>query len=157
MAERKLVVYKPFGTFFEANGFDDVKSRIFAIHVYFPSPRPGANGINGLKIRYLPSQHSMPQEVTHGTLSGDEGIVNLGFHVYITDVIATMDHDERILFALTFKLSDGSTHGPFSGAPFPGVKDVSAPGHTVGFYGSLTNDHRISSLGVYARELPLEK
>ncbi|KAG6906808.1 hypothetical protein DXG01_012036 [Tephrocybe rancida] len=136
MAESKLVVYKPFGTFTEKDSFDDVKSlslwpgessdfpRILGITVYFPSPKPGANGINGLRIEYEAAPGAIPQDSVQGKLEGDKGIVELGPSLHITNIIATVDDEETALYALTFKLSD---------------------------------DNRISSLGVYARELPLKK
>ncbi|KAG6917377.1 hypothetical protein DXG01_002754 [Tephrocybe rancida] len=166
IVEPRLIASKPFGTLTN-DVFDDIRSnnlwpskvphypRIVEVRVYFPGGL-GGNGIYGITTSYQAAPDAKYEVVTHGTSTGKEGIVDLGPYpstLYITDIIALVDKEETTLFALTFKLSDGTERGPFSGKPFPPPgKYVSAPGRAAGFYGSVCSDSHIKGLGVYVEE-----
>ncbi|KAG6917375.1 hypothetical protein DXG01_002751 [Tephrocybe rancida] len=114
--------------------------RIIEVEVFFPDCL-GASGINGIATVYQTFPGAPPETISHGKLTGNNGIVRLGSSLrspYIVNVTALVDEEETSLFALTFGLSDGSEHGPFSGHPYPPFgKNISASGRAVGFYRSI--------------------
>ncbi|KAG6853586.1 hypothetical protein C0991_002992 [Blastosporella zonata] len=158
MSDSRLIVYRPFGIPTDQGVFDDVKTyslwpvtqilpKILQVIVYTAKVIPGVNGVNGIEVTYEVNIGGKPVVVLHGEKFGEAHVIDTVSHS-ITNVTATVSKDAHkpSLFALTLFLSDGSKHGPYPPVALPDTTEVSAPGITVGFFGSLQKGAPIGPL-----------